>query len=110
LIIMQDRSDRTGTYKALTEHGLRHLARRIRKRAGLPDSVSFASFRKGGMTEMGEAGLTDQQIIGLSGHRTRQMVTVYSKVTAQLRTAAAAQRLAHRQALKTGTNEGDLSE
>ena len=65
LIVMQDWHDRSGTFKAHTEHGLRHLARRIRKYAGLPETVSFASFRKGGMTEMGEAGLTDQQIIGL---------------------------------------------
>jgi hypothetical protein len=107
---MQDRRNHTGTFKTLTEHGLRHLARRIRKHAGLPDTVSFASFRKGGMTEMGEAGLTDHQIIGLSGHKTRQMVSVYSKATGQLRIGAAAQRLAHRQALKTGTNVGPLSE
>ena len=60
----------------------------------MPDTVSFASFRKGGMTEMGEAGLTDQQIVGLSGHKTRQMVSVYSKVTEPLRIGAAAQRLA----------------
>jgi len=87
---------------------LRRLARRIREHASLPDTVSFASFRKGGMTEMGEAGLTDQQIVGLSGHKTRQMVSVYSKVTAPLRIGAAAQRLAHRR--KTGTDRGPLSE
>jgi len=110
LVIMQDRAARDGTFRALTVHGLRHLARRIRKHAGLPNTVSFASFRKGGMTEMGEAGLTDQQIIGLSGHKTRQMVSVYSKATAPLRVGAAAQRLAYRRALKTGTNEGPLSE
>ena len=110
LIIMQDRSGPNGEFKTHTEHGLRHLARRIRKHAGLPNAVSFASFRKGGMTEMGEAGLTDQQIIGLSGHKTRQMVSVYSKATEPLRIGAATQRLAHRQALKTGTNKGPLSE
>ncbi len=110
LIVMQDWHDRAGTFKAHTEHGLRHLARRIRKYAGLPETVSFASFRKGGMTEMGEAGLTDQQIIGLSGHKTRQMVSVYSKATEPLRTGAATQRLAHRQRLKTGTDTGSLSE
>jgi hypothetical protein len=110
LIVTQDWHDRSGTFKAHTEHGLRHLARRIRKHAGLPETVSFASFRKGGMTEMGEAGLTDQQIIGLSGHKTRQMVSVYSRATEPLRTGAASQRLVHRQGRKTGTDKGSLSE
>jgi len=65
--IMQDKADAAGARKTHTEHGLRDLGRRIRKHASLPDTVSFASFRKGGMTEMGEAGLTDQLIVGLSG-------------------------------------------
>jgi hypothetical protein len=64
---MQDKADAAGARKTHTEHGLRDLGRRIRKHASLPDTVSFASFRKGGMTEMGEAGLTDQLIVGLSG-------------------------------------------
>ena len=78
-IIMQDgrRRRRVQSFTPSTACG--HLARRIREHAGLPDTVSFASFRKGGMTEMGEAGLTDQQIVGPSGHKTRQMVSVYSK-------------------------------
>jgi hypothetical protein len=89
-------------------HSIR--ARRVRKHAKLTDTVSFASFRKGGMTEMGESGLTDQQIISLSGHKTRQMVSVYSRATAPLRIGAAAQRLAYRQDRKTGTDRGPLSE
>jgi hypothetical protein len=50
------------------------------------------------------------QIIGLSGHKTRQIVSVYSKATEPLRNGASTQRLAHRQALKTGMNNGPLSE
>ena len=93
LIIMQDRAGPNGAFSTHTEHGLRHLARRIRRHAGLPNTVSFASFPKGGMTEMGEAGLTDQQIIGLSGHKTREIISVYWKATEPLRIGASTQRL-----------------
>jgi hypothetical protein len=74
----------------------RHLARKVRKSAGLPDTISFASFRKGGTTEMGEAGFTDQQILRQSGHKTRQMVSVYARATDRLQIDAGKQRPLYR--------------
>jgi hypothetical protein len=52
--------------------------RRDEEAAGLPE-LSFASFRKGGFTEFGDAEATDQEVLAQGGHRTCQMLTVYSK-------------------------------
>ena len=54
--------------------------RRDEEAAGLPE-LSFASFRKGGFTEFGDAEATDQEVLAQGGHRTCQMLTVYPKGT-----------------------------
>ena len=38
--------------------------------AGLPRHVTLAACRHGGMTELGDAEITEQGIMALSGHRT----------------------------------------
>jgi len=97
LVIMRDQPDRkSGAFEPFKVDWFRHRVTKIRREGGLPEWLTFASFRKGGMTELGDAGLTDQQILSLSGHRTRQMVDVYSRKTKAQRIAAASKRLAHR--------------
>ncbi len=50
-------------------------------------------FRHGGLTELGDAQATDQEMMALSGHKTRQILTVYSKrSTEQARNAARKRR------------------
>ena len=60
--------------------------------AGLPRHVTLAACRHGGMTELGDAEITEQGIIALSGHRTPQAARVYVKRTERQRLAASAQR------------------
>src|SRR4029434_4068040 len=48
----------------------RTRVRRADKKAGLPDWLTLAACRHGGMTELGDAELTESGIIALSVHRT----------------------------------------
>jgi hypothetical protein len=63
---------------------LRTARARVRKAAraaGLPDDLTLAACRHGGMTELGDAQLTEQSIIALSGHRTADAARGYVKRT-----------------------------
>jgi len=46
------------------------LVQEARAKANLPKHVTFAACRHGGMTELGDAGLTEPQIMSLSAHET----------------------------------------
>lgn len=76
-IIMKDIADKnTGEYAPYTYDQFNARANDIIKASKL-QGISFSSFRKGGETEMGDADLTDSQILALDGHKTRDMLTVY---------------------------------
>ena len=48
-----------------------HLSRKVKdviRAAGLRDELSFTSFRHGGFTETGDAGLTDREIMAQGRH------------------------------------------
>lgn len=80
LIVMRDAPDpRTGKYLPYKEDHFRHLFRRIADAAGLPKDFKFMALRHGGLTELGDAGATDQEMMALSGHKTRDMLRLYSK-------------------------------
>ena len=65
-----------------------------RAAASLPAHVTLAACRHGGMTELGDSDLTEQQIMALSTHATPQAARVYVKRTeAQRKTAARKRRL-----------------
>ncbi len=70
-------------------------------KAELPKELTFTSFRHGGMTELGDAELTDQEMMALSAHKQRSMLTVYSKRTENQRRSAARKRLEMRSQRKT---------
>ena len=61
-------------------------------------------FRHGGLTELGEAGAADQEMMATSGHKTRGMLTIYSRQTPEQAANAARKRRAWR------TKVGALSE
>src|SRR6478609_1913841 len=49
-----------------------HLSRKVKeviRAAGLRDELSFTSFRHGGITETGDAELTDREIVAQSRHK-----------------------------------------
>lgn len=90
LIIMRDKKDkRTGEHLPYKKDWFKHCAARIRYHAELPKEITFASFRHGGLTELGDAELTDQSMMALSAHKTRDMLTVYSKRNEKQRAQAA---------------------
>ena len=75
------------------------IFRTIRDKAGLPEDLTFTSFRHGGITELANADISDQGMMALSGHKTRQMLTIYAKRNEKQRVSAAVRRLLYRTAL-----------
>jgi hypothetical protein len=76
---------------------LRTARRRVReaaRKAGLPDSLTLAACRHGGLTELGDAELTEQGVMALSGHRTPEAARLYVKRTEMQRAQAARRRRA----------------
>ncbi|GHU02037.1 hypothetical protein FACS1894186_5960 [Alphaproteobacteria bacterium] len=53
------------------------LFKQIRERAGLPKELQFRDQRRTAMTELGDAGATDDEIRSVSGHKTREVVHRY---------------------------------
>jgi hypothetical protein len=69
-------------------HMLRTARTRIRrpaKKAGLPDWLALAACRHGGVTELGDAELTEQGVMALSGHLTPEATRLYLKHTEKQR-------------------------
>ncbi|MEI9924498.1 MAG: hypothetical protein WDN50_14040 [Bradyrhizobium sp.] len=78
--------------------------RRICRAAGLPDDITFTSFRHGGHTEGADSELTDAQMRALGGHKTTASVVRYAKAT------KVQQQIAARKQRDNRTKKGDLSE
>lgn len=66
--------------------------REARVAAGLRGHVTLDSCRHGGMTELGDAELTEQGVMTLSGHKTPQAARLYVKRTEAQRLGAARKR------------------
>jgi hypothetical protein len=69
----------------------RHV-RRARRAAGLGEHVTLTACRHGGMTLLGDAELTEQQTMALSGHTTPAAARGYVKRTQKQRASAASRR------------------
>lgn len=100
-IVVRDAPDRNGMHRPwVTASGdlthFRHTVRELMETANLPPTITFASFRHGGITEAADADLTDRQMRALSGHRTAEILDVYAKRTRSQRIVAAKKRLTHR--------------
>jgi hypothetical protein len=78
--------------------------RRICRACGLPDAITFTSFRHGGHTDGSDSGLTDAQMRALGGHKTTAALLRYAKETDTQRQIGARKRLNAR------TKKGNLSE
>jgi hypothetical protein len=83
---------------------VRHLTKKAIMAAGLAADLTFTSFRHGGLTELGDAELSDTEIRALSRQRTSKVLPRYIKRTRKQIIAGAKKRRA------TRTNEGNLSE
>jgi hypothetical protein len=78
--------------------------RRICRAAGLPDDITFTSFRHGGHTEGADSELTDAQMRALGGHKTTASITRYAKET------EVQQQIGGRKRRDNRTKKGNLSE
>lgn len=59
----------------------RRRFRAIAEVAALPKTLTFMDLRRSGITEMAEAGATDNEILAVSGHKTREMLKIYARTT-----------------------------
>jgi hypothetical protein len=73
-----------------------HVSRKVKeviRAAGLRDELSFTSFRHGGFTEGGDAGLTDREIMAQGRHKSVKVLPRYVKrSTDQVATGAQKRR------------------
>lgn len=84
-------------FKPYTVYSLSHAARRLIKKAGLPDELRISDLRRTATTEMVEAGVGMAQIMSVTGHANPQSVKPYMKNTLTSATHACTLRSAHRQ-------------
>ena len=80
------------TAEPFTFRDTRTRVARARKAAGLPSYLTLDACRHGGLTELGDAGLTEQQEMALSGHSTPDALRGYVKKTEVQREIAARKR------------------
>jgi hypothetical protein len=80
----------------------RSLVRKARAAAKLASHVTFDACRHGGMTELGDAEITEQGVMSLSGHKTPEAARGYVKRTELQREIAARKRRAFVEANETG--------
>ncbi|MCW5704105.1 MAG: hypothetical protein KIT82_16165 [Bradyrhizobium sp.] len=84
-----------------------HMTRKTKeivRAAGLRDELSFTSFRHGGLTETGDAELTDREILAQSRHTTVKVLPKYVKRTTRQIATGTKKRRASR------TKSGQMSE
>jgi len=110
IVLMQPKplgNKEPGPAKPFLLRTARNRVRKAARTAGLPDDLSLAACRHGGMTELGDAGLPEQQVIALSGHRTPEAARGYVKRTEAQREAALLKRFAWVAAAREERIEGE---
>lgn len=70
------------------------IVRKAARAAGIPEHVTMEACRHGGLTELGDAQLTEQEEMSLSGHRSPDALRRYIKMTEQQRLSATRKRRA----------------
>lgn len=80
------------TPRLYSEPYAQHLVQSARAEAKLPSHITIEACRHGGMTELGDFELTEQEIMSLSGHLTPAAARLYVKRTERQRLRAAIKR------------------
>ena len=75
-----------------SEPHAQHLVQKIREAAKLPAHFTLEACRHGGMTELGDAELTEQEIMTLSTHATPEAARLYVKRNERQELSAATKR------------------
>jgi hypothetical protein len=81
-----------GACRPYSEVYAAHLVQKARGVFGLPAHVTLDTCRHGGMTELGDAELTEQEIMSVSGHLTPESARLYVKRTERQRLTAVSKR------------------
>jgi hypothetical protein len=113
LMIRRDWGDRAPwpVWPRPDDPDLTYMSRRVKgimRAAGLRLELTFASFRHGGFTEMGDAELSDRQIMAQGRHKSTKVLPKYVKRTERQIAKGTRKRRAIREmnAPETGTNGG----
>lgn len=113
-----DAMDRTGVHVVISEitgqpyggQAFRDAFATIRRKAGLPADLQFRDLRRTALSEIGEAGGTDDEIRAVSGHKSRNVVATYVVPTTTMAGNAQAKRERARNASgKPATVNGEKS-
>jgi len=88
----------------------KRIAREARRAADLPEHVTMTACRHGGMTELGNAALTEAQTMALSGHKTPEAARLYVKRTDAQRVTAARRRRAWVETERSGDKSQNSSD
>jgi len=67
------------TGKPFTQWDYGKIARRIMRKANLPKELRIGDLRRTGTTRLADFGCTEDQIMSVTGHKSREMVSVYVK-------------------------------
>lgn len=67
------------TKRAWGASHLTHTVRDVMRTAGLPEELRLSDMRRTSLTDFGAAGATDDEMMSMSGHLTRAMLTRYSR-------------------------------
>jgi hypothetical protein len=81
-------NERTG--RPYEDYELSKAVAEVRDAAGLPSFLWLVDLRRTCITELGETGASDDELVSVSGHQDRQMLNIYS--LASYRKALAAMR------------------
>ena len=105
------RESTRGPARPYTHRRAREIVAKARRTAGLPGDLTLAACRHGGMTELGDAELTEQGVMALSGHKTPEAARLYVKKTQRQRLDAARKRRTHveqyEDKIQNGATAGD---
>lgn len=71
---------------------------RIRQAAGLPNDLQLRDLRRTGATEMAEAGCTEDELRSVTGHQSRDVLSIYVRPTVRLAASGVNKRFANRSA------------
>jgi hypothetical protein len=72
----------------------RNRVRAVARVGELPDDLTLAACRHGGITELGDAELTEQGVMPMTGHKTPDAARIYLKRTEKQRAIGARRRRA----------------
>ena len=67
------------TGKPYTQWDYAKIARSIMRKANLPKELRIGDLRRTGTTKLADSGCTEDQIMSVTGHKSREMVSVYVK-------------------------------